>query len=117
MLENDIRIFGGDFEDVVHVAKARREDDVVAFLSVVAKHAVGIGAFGYQLANRSLDTERFFHRLTTIVVRLGPAAILRRANQDKCGLDQSFRGRRCVWRLANNTFDEPVHTQHFPVCQ
>ena len=89
MLELHIRKFLGDLKDGIHVAERSRKDELVALLSKVAKHALGVGAGENVFHRRDLDlvAEFLLEFLTGEVMLAGPAFFARGAHVDEGNLE------------------------------
>ena len=89
MLELHVREFLRDLEKRIHVAEARREDELVALLREVAQHAFGVGVFGNVLKRRHLNlvAELGFDGLAGDVVLRRPAFFVGRAHVNEGNLE------------------------------
>ena len=82
MLKLHIREFLGDLENRVHVAKRSGEDELIALLSQITQHALGIRIFGNILNGCHLDliAELRFNRAAGNVMLSRPAFFIGRAH-------------------------------------
>ena len=82
VLKLHIREFLGDLENRVHVAKRSGEDELIALLSQITQHALGIRIFGNILNGCHLDlvTELRFNRAAGNVMLSRPAFFIGRAH-------------------------------------
>ena len=101
-LELDVGKVFGDLQRRLHVAEARREDELVALSRQVANYAFGIGAFGHVLDVGCLDlaAQRNFHCLTALVVLMDPAGVRQRCDVDEGDLQRIARRGAGLRRLS-----------------
>ena len=107
MDERRVREILGDVDRRVHVAERRREDDVVAVLSELADHPLGVSrVLRDVLLVGGLDVrDCFFERESSLIVRVGPAEVADRADIDEPDFDR-LTGRCGVLRPDAGTRDD-----------
>src|SRR5215208_2647860 len=94
MDERRVREILGDVDRWVHIAERRREDYIVAVLSELADHPLGVGWVLWDiLLVTGLDVwERFFECKPRLIVRIGPAQI-----SDWADIDEPNFNRLAGW--------------------
>ena len=96
MLKLHVLGVGSHFEHGLHVAKGSAKNQLVALTDHVAKHALGIGRFGYFFykAGDHFVAKLFFYCLASVVVRKSPTTVAHRAHVGKGDLQRLGLGRR-----------------------
>jgi len=98
--KRDIRIFFGDIDRGVHIAKTGGKDDFGALLDQLGNDPLGIGAFRHGFHEDRLDIGHFaFQIFTGLVMRVSPAAVADRPDIHEGDLDFLRRFRRILFRL------------------
>ena len=93
MLERDAWELRSNLDRRVHVAKRRRENELVPARGQLADHAFRIGTLGHVFdeLGRHFGAERFFHFLAPLIVLIGPSGITDRAHIDEADLERFLR--------------------------